>query len=163
MASTPSTISAPGNALSPAARSAPAPEAGENKAVGGIPCRDSEQPERLASYPTVLVGVEDGELRQLFVEKLRKDDFLVLEADSSHSVLEVVIQHSRSIHVPLLETRIGDPEFVALLSRFRSYMQVFFVTTCSSEDQSHGLSPDYALANTRELLKPLKEIATGAA
>src|SRR5437868_11548544 len=123
MASTASRISAQGNAFRAATGFAPDSASMKEKVMGGTSCRNSQQPEWPASYPTVLVGVEDGELRQLLVDRLHQDDFLVLEADSSRRVLDVVIRHSRPIHVLLLETGIGDREFEALLKRFRSYMQ----------------------------------------
>ena len=112
--------------------------------------------EEPASYPTVLVGVQNEELRRLLTDKLRRDEFLVLEADNSQGVLNIVIQHSRPIHLLFLEASMADPEFPALLKQFRSYMRILFVTTCSEDAPFNALPPDYALAAARELLTPLK-------
>ena len=94
------------------------------------------------------------------VHSLRQDNCLVLEADSLSRVLDVVKVHSRPIHVLLLDVSIGDLALAALVQRYRSGIQVLFVTKSSSQAPHDALPPDGALAKARELLNLQKRKAT---
>jgi hypothetical protein len=112
------------------------------------------------AYPTVLVAASAGVLRSRLVDSLRRNDYLTLEAGSNVAVLDVIIRHSRSIQVLLLDTSLGNPEFTALLRRYRSNMHILLVA--STPGHAGALPPDAALAKTRELLEPLKRKVAAA-
>ena len=122
------------------------------KAVGGAGHQISSQREAPEPYPTVLVAGNNQETRRPLVHSLRQE-CLVLEADTVSRVLDVVKIHSRPIHVLLLDVSMGDPALAALVQRYRSGMQVLFVTGSSGEAAQDALPRDGALAKARELLK----------
>jgi hypothetical protein len=124
------------------------PPDGATDAVSGV----QDAPE---AHPTALVAVRSGELRQPLVDSLRRDNWLVLEADSLNGVLDVVKLHSRPIQVLLLDVNIGDPALAARLKHYRFGMQVLSVTARPNESQS-ALPPDGVLAIAREF-KPRKK------
>ena len=121
--------------------------------AGNVPPRTSDQTIRLAeemeavqldNHPTVLVARNDDGSDDLLVDRLQRENYNVLEADSAH-VLDVVKTHSRPIHLLLMGESLNDQ--VPMLKDLRSELQVVFI--------SKPVNADGVLAIVRQLLGSL--------
>lgn len=100
-------------------------------------------------HPTVLVAVEDAELRRALVQGLRQDGYLVLEAADARGVLDTVRTHSRSIHLMLLHVSIGH-KLKSAISPYRPKAKILFFSDEGKEQLQDVLTPEIALTKVRE-------------
>jgi len=95
----------------------------------------------MPGYPTILVaGLGHSEL----AESLRRDGYLVLEADDREHVLETIKRHSRPIHL-LLGACAMETDAV-LLQKHRPALLFYFVSRAYDEGA--------VLAAVKELVAP---------
>ena len=104
------------------------------------------------AHPTVLVAVEDKDLRGGLVFNLRQLGCLVLEAELATRAIEVVISHSRPIQVLLGDKNLDDVGLLETLKRYRPQMQILVVARDSNGSRPDWLTMDAAVAKTKELL-----------
>jgi hypothetical protein len=102
----------------------------------------------------VLVAA-NGDLRRTLFRSLTEDEWLVLEADNSHQVLELFKVHSRPIHLLLMDTRVGGPSFTGELKPYSPYTEVVYLTHAGDREHPDALTPEGALAKAKELLRKL--------
>jgi hypothetical protein len=118
--------------------------------------QDSGQPGTRESFPTALIAAENPETRQSLASHLRQDRCNVLQADSAARLWHVIVNHSRPIHVLLLEMGMEGPDFAEMAKQYRPGMQILFVAKDSDQSQPGALPVAAAAAQARELLKPQK-------
>jgi DNA-binding NtrC family response regulator len=86
------------------------------------------------AHPTVLVALNnDDALRGGLVQQLRRDGFLVLEADDWEQVLRVAKTHSRPIQV--MVTTDNMPSHTSILEQHRPQLQFLSVNASVDADQ----------------------------
>jgi len=103
---------------------------------------DEAQPVQVHDYPTVLVARDDEGLNGPLVDRLRRQDYNVLEAHDWASVFHFVSVHSRPIHLLLANVSINA--YVPILKEHRSELQVLLV--------KKPVDADNVLAKVRQLL-----------
>jgi CheY-like chemotaxis protein len=118
--------------------------------------QDSGQPGTRESFPTVLIAAENPEMRQSLTNHLRRDPCNVLQADSPARLWHAIVNHSRPIHVLLLEMDLEGPDFVEMARQYRPAMQILLVAKHSDQSQPGALPVGAAVAQARELLKSQK-------
>jgi len=133
------------------------------RSVPGKISGPSPVPAKQEAFPTVLVAMESGEVRETLVDHLQREQYLVLEADDAKRALSVIIGHSRPIHVLLLANHPDNSVLLNSLSRYRPDMQVLPVSIGSDPGPFGALPAEAVLKEVRELLKPAKPKAMGAA
>ena len=94
-------------------------------------------------FPTILVVGNDLTFSRL-VDKLRRDDYLVLRARDGVHALRVAVTHSRRIHVLVADERTNGPNLVQMLTVYRPETRVVLVAE----------NPEPALAAVRQFLRP---------
>jgi CheY-like chemotaxis protein len=99
-------------------------EASPSKSDETIRLNDRTPSAQLHAYPTVLVARDDSGLNGVLVDRLRSENYNVLEADSG-DVFDVVRVHSRAIHLLLVD--VSMDAHVPILKKHRSELQVVFV------------------------------------
>lgn len=104
-------------------------------------------------HPTVLVAVPDTDLRNVLVQSLRRDDYLVLEAANTAAALHMARTHSRPIHVMLVHLSMGH-ELKSALRQYRPKIEVFFFAEPSEEQLQDVFTPETALVKIREYFNP---------
>ena len=67
-----------------------------------------------------------------------------------------IVNHSRPIHVLLLEMDLEGPDFVEMARQYRPAMQILLVAKHSDQSQPGALPVGAAVAQARELLKSQK-------
>ena len=97
---------------------------------------------RNVDYPTVLVARDDDGLNGPLVDRLRRQDYNVLEAHDWATVFHFVSVHSRPIH--LLLANVSISAHVPILKEHRSELQVLLV--------KKPVDADDILAKVRQLL-----------
>jgi hypothetical protein len=102
---------------------------------------DDAHSDQLHDYPTVLVARDDDGLDGVLIDRLRREDYNVLEADSAH-VFDVVRVHSRPIHLLLVDVSMDAR--VPIPKEYRSELRVMFV--------KKPVDADIVLAKVRQLL-----------
>jgi hypothetical protein len=100
--------------------------------------------------------MDDDETRQFLVHRLREDKWHTLEADNVSHMMDLLMFHSRRIHLLLLSVDLSDHASDALLKRYRPAMHVLYVKTGFHESRAEALLPEPAVAKAREILKPLQ-------
>jgi hypothetical protein len=109
------------------------------------------------TFPTALVAAESDAMRLALLRCLPQAHCLVLEADSQDRVLEILVGHSRPIHVLLLDAGIADPTFTALPKRYRSGLEVVIVAGCSDSPPAGALAIKDAVLRAREIIQAARE------
>lgn len=104
------------------------------------------------AHPTVLVAVEDEVLRSGLVSNLRQLGCLVLEAEMAVRAIEVVISHSRPIHVLVIDKDLDDVGLMGTLRPYRPQMNILLVRAVSNRGEPDALAVDAALVKIKELL-----------
>ena len=104
--------------------------------------RDDVKPLQIHGFPTVLVARDDDGLNGPLVDRLRREDYNVLEAHDWADVFHFVSVHSRPIHLLLANVSINA--HVPILREHRSELQVLLV--------KKPVDADDMLAKVRQLL-----------
>jgi DNA-binding NtrC family response regulator len=82
-----------------------------------------------SDYPTILVVHYDRGFRDVLIRNLQQKRYLVLEAQNATEASEIVIRHSRQIHV-LLADDSGDSRAMATtLKPYRPDMRVIHINS----------------------------------
>jgi hypothetical protein len=114
-------------------------------------------------FPTILVVSECDKMRQRLVHALGNDAYLVLEADSLWSGLNVVQLHSRPIHLVLLDTSIDrSADFSSIAKQYRPYLEVVRVVGNMIGIDPDALPPESALARVQEAISLGKKKSAAA-
>ena len=106
-------------------------------------------PGEVPDHPTILVAVDNIELRSTLVTVLRERDYLVLEAPDGTSALHTLQTHSRPIHLMLTTTTMDERFIREALKRYRPEMKVMFVGRQPNTGLSDVESPEAALAGIK--------------
>jgi DNA-binding NtrC family response regulator len=77
-----------------------------------------------SGHPTVLVVYEKGEFRDVLIRNLEQKGCLILQAQDSTEAFEIVIRHSRSIHLLLAHDSTDSRVMVEKLKPYRPDMKV---------------------------------------
>ena len=104
--------------------------------------KDKVKPLQIDGFPTVLVARDDDALNGPLVDRLRREDYNVLEAHDWADVFHFVSVHSRPIHLLLANLSINAD--VPILKEHRSELQVLLV--------KKPVDVDDMLAKVRQLL-----------
>jgi hypothetical protein len=104
--------------------------------------KDEVTPLQMHGFPTVLVARDDDGLNGPLVDRLRREDYNVLEAHDWATVFHFVSVHSRPIH--LLLANVSISAHVPILKEHRSELQVLLV--------KKPVDADDMLAKVRQLL-----------
>ena len=104
--------------------------------------KDKVGPLEIHGFPTVLVARDDDGLNGPLVDRLRGEDYNVLEAHDWADVFHFVSVHSRPIH--LLLANVSISAHVPILKEHRSELQVLLV--------KKPVDADDMLAKVRQLL-----------
>ena len=107
--------------------------------VGG---KDEVKPLQIQGFPTVLVARDDDGLNGPLVDRLRREDYNVLEAHDWADVFHFVSVHSRPIHLLLADVNMDAR--VPILKEHRSELQVLLV--------QKPVDTDDMLSKVRQLL-----------
>ena len=97
-------------------------------------------------HPTILIVCEDSGFRDVLIRQLQQKSYLALEAQNATEALEVVIRHSRRIHLLLADESDNARVMAATLKPYRPYMNVIHI----SAKQEFGL----ILTEVGKILKP---------
>jgi hypothetical protein len=97
-------------------------------------------------HPTVLIVFEDREPRDSLIRNLRHKDYLVLEAQNAVQALEIVVRHSRRIHLLLAEESNEARVMAATLKPYRPDMNVIHIRS--------NLEPEVILLEVSGVLEP---------
>lgn len=120
------------------------------------PSQDSDPPQTGEAFPTVLIAAGSAGLRQSLTNQLRQDPCNILQADCAERLWHTIVNHSRPIHVLLLETGLEGPDFAEMAKQYRPGMKILFVAKSPTESQPRALTAAAAAAQARELLPPRK-------
>ena len=104
--------------------------------------KDEVTPLQIHGFPTVLVARDDDGLNGPLVDRLRREDYNVLEAHDWADVFHFVSVHSRPIHLLLADVNMDAR--VPILKEHRSELQVLLV--------KKPVDADDMLAKVRQLL-----------
>jgi hypothetical protein len=115
--------------------------------------RGSGRPDAPEAFPTVLIAGENPGMRQSIANHLRRGPCNVLQADSAARLWDAIVNHSRAIHVLLVELELVGPEFAKMAKQYRPGMQILFVASDSNQNQPGGLPAGAAATQARELLR----------
>jgi CheY-like chemotaxis protein len=75
-------------------------------------------------YPTVLVVHGDREFRDVLIRKLQQKGYLVLEAQNAAEASDIVVRHSRSIHLLVADDSDSSRGMAERLKPYRPSMNV---------------------------------------
>ena len=117
-----------------------------------LPPMDTPAASGRQSHPTVLVATANHELRQRLACRLRAANCLVLDVDSLNRMLDVVIAHSRPIHVLLLDVGLSGWSVISHVKRYRPGMQLVTMVDHHLAGMEDALSPEDALREAQVLL-----------
>jgi CheY-like chemotaxis protein len=118
---------------------------------------------RPRGYPTVLVVEEDSDQREALAHALRRQGYLVLEAHDRPSALDIVVRHSRAIHLLLTSGSADHRTLATELREYRPVMSVWFIAQPQNQTLSDELTPGTMLAKVRAFFKnPGVESVTGS-
>ena len=109
----------------------------------------SKLPGETRDHPTILVAVDNTELRATIVAALRLQDYLVLDAHDGTSALHILQTHSRPIHLMLTNTTMDERFIREALKRYRPEMKVMFVEWQPRAGIRDVQSPEEALARVK--------------
>ena len=104
-------------------------------------------------HPTILVAVDNTELRSTLVAALSVDEYLVLEAADGTSALHTLQTHSRPIHLMLTNTSMNERFMREALKRYRPEMEVIFVGWQPRAGTQDVQGPEAALARVKAFFK----------
>jgi hypothetical protein len=94
-------------------------------------------------FPTILVVGNDLTFTRL-VDKLRRDDYLVLRARDGVHALRIAITHSRRIHILVADERANGPGLSQMLKLYRADTRILLVAE----------NPEPTLSAVRQFLRP---------
>jgi hypothetical protein len=123
---------------------------------GSQPSQDSAHPGTREGFPTVLIAAENPGMRQSLADHLRQDQCNVLQADCAARLWYAIVNHSRPIHVLLLEIGMEGPDFAEKAKQYRPGMRIVLVEKHSDQGQQGALPVGAAAAQARKLLKSQK-------
>jgi hypothetical protein len=115
--------------------------------------QNSGEPGTREAFPTVLIAAENQGMRQFLANFLRQDPCNILQADSAAGLWHVIVNHSRQIHVLLLEAGLGGPDFAEMAKRYRPGMLILSIAKPSDQSQPGTLPMGIAAAQARALLR----------
>jgi CheY-like chemotaxis protein len=104
---------------------------------------------RKNGHPTILVAVNDAELRRTLVDDLCRYGYLVLDAADAGAALHAVRKHSRTIHLMLIHTDLKKELVDSALRRYRPDMRLLFVARYNDKRFPDVMTPEDALANVQ--------------
>jgi CheY-like chemotaxis protein len=107
---------------------------------------DSKLSVVIQGHPTILVAVDDIELRFALVTGLRAHDYLVLEAADGAGALHTLQTHSRLIHLMLTNTSLDERFMREALKRYRPEMAVMFLERRTEAGIGDVPSPETIIA-----------------
>jgi hypothetical protein len=113
----------------------------------------SGRPEMPNAFPTVLIAAENSGMRQSMANDFRQDPCNVLHADSSTQLWDVIVNHSRPIHVLLAQSELVGPDFPKMAKQYRPGMQILFVADEADQNRPGILPVCAAARQARELLR----------
>lgn len=113
----------------------------------------SGEPGARENFPTVLIAAENQGMRQFLANFLRQDPCNILQADTAAALWHLIVNHSRQIHVLLLEIGLGGPDFAEKAKQYRPGMRILSIAKHSDQSQAGILPMGIAAAQARELLK----------
>ncbi|HTP36002.1 MAG TPA: hypothetical protein VMJ75_27695 [Candidatus Acidoferrales bacterium] len=105
-----------------------------------------------APHPTILVAAVDNDMRCELTREFQRCGYLVLDAGSAENALQIVIGHSRPIHVMLLQLDGRDEALAARLSQYRPAMEIVLVPRSSERARSAQRCPSDVLAKAHQVL-----------
>ena len=131
--------------------------AAQNFVGGGAPLalgmegQTMQRDNKSTGFPTVLVAANDRSVRLAFAAELQQEHCLVLSAANADEALQIVVSHSRRIHVLLVDLDMDGIALAARLSRYRCQLQV--VLFSEERENTRGALPlEEALPKVRSLL-----------
>ena len=81
-----------------------------------------------AGYPTILIVYENHEFRDVLIRNLQQKGYLILEAQNAGAASEIVIRHSRRIHLLLADDSDDSRARSATLKPYRPDMHVIHLS-----------------------------------
>ena len=115
----------------------------------------SQRSEESRDYPTVLVVVDDAELRHALVRSLQQNGYFILEEYNAASALHILRIHSRPVHLMLLSKSISGGVLASALKQYRPETKVLLVAQRQDELLHDVVTPENVLARVREFFKRL--------
>ncbi len=124
---------------------------GEYRCSAGVSVPDGKS----APHPTVLIATATPEISRWLSSSLKRENYLLLEAQTTTEVLRFARFHSRPIQVLLMQDHLIDDTLAGLLARLRPGMRVVVI---QPEDGQPSLSVARALDTVRQLMQPVQPI-----
>jgi CheY-like chemotaxis protein len=103
----------------------------------------------IRGHPTVLVAVDDTELRCALGDDLRQEGYLVLEAHDGAAAFQILRTSSRSIHLTLINTSMNKGVLATALKQYQPEMTVLFVAHDQEGQLPDAFTPKIALEKVR--------------
>jgi hypothetical protein len=116
--------------------------------------------ERLHRHPTVLLALDDNEMRSALSNDLPRHDYVVLEAPDVPSMVEVVLTQTRPIDVLLIDEGMEKQKWAARLRSFRRAMTVLCISNHHEVGLPDVLNPKSAISTIRTFLAKSAEHPT---
>jgi DNA-binding NtrC family response regulator len=82
-----------------------------------------------SDYPTILVVHCDGDFRDSLVRTLKQKGYLILEAQDATKASQMVIRHSRHIHLLVADDSDDSRAVATTLKPYRPDMQVLHISS----------------------------------
>jgi CheY-like chemotaxis protein len=82
-----------------------------------------------SGYPTILIVYEERKFRDVLISKFQQEGYLVLSAQDAAETLEIVIHHSRRIHLMLTDDGDEGRVMVATLKPYRPDMRAMHINS----------------------------------
>jgi DNA-binding response OmpR family regulator len=105
---------------------------------------------------TVLLAEADERVRRSIVERLRHENYLVLEAHDRPSIFNLVVSHSRSIDLLVIGKGLTDPSWIERLKSYRPEMEALFIQSVEHEDSSDETLAEIVTTRVHEMLSGKK-------
>jgi CheY-like chemotaxis protein len=106
------------------------------------------------NFPTILLAVDDDQLRAFLLTELKYRGYLVLQAQDGPEAVEIVRLHSRPIQLMLTAESVDARALAATLKKYRPDMRVLFVARYVDKEAPNSLTAGTALAAVLQLLNP---------
>lgn len=104
-------------------------------------------------HPTVLVAVNDADLRHTLVDSLHEFGYLVLEASDADETFQIARTHSRAIHLTLMSKSLNKGVLASALKPYQPHMSVWFLSSSDDEQSQDEITPETALRKVRSFFE----------
>jgi DNA-binding NtrC family response regulator len=105
---------------------------------------------------TVLLAEADERVRHFIAERLRNEDYLVLEAHNGASIFNWVVSHSRSIDLLVIGKGISDSSWIERLKPYCPETEILLIQSVGHQDASDETLAETVVTKMREMLRGKK-------